>query len=77
MQVKLCLQQGVQRLRGDMSIILGGAIGNTIVAMIISSVSYNLPSITGSFYSRDALLFIAVLLNASSCSFGGMLWLFF
>ena len=66
MQVQLCLQRGFQRLRGDMSIVLGGAIGNTILAMIISSIFYNLPSNTGSFSSRAVLLFFAILLNAFS-----------
>lgn len=66
MQIQLCLQRGFQRLRGDMSVVLGGAIGNTILAMIISSIFYNLPSDTGSFFSRAVLLFFAILLNAFS-----------
>lgn len=66
MQIQLCLQRGFQRLRGDMSIVLGGAIGNTILAIIISSIFYNLPSNTGSFFSRGVLIFFAILLNAFS-----------
>lgn len=66
MQVRLCLQRGFQRLRGDMSIVLGAAIGNTILALIISSIFFNLPSTTGSFFSRAVLLFFAILLNAFS-----------
>lgn len=66
MQIQLCLQRGFQRLRGDMSIVLGGAIGNTVLAMIISSIFYNLPSNTGSFFSRGVLIFFAILLNAFS-----------
>jgi ATP-binding cassette, subfamily G (WHITE), member 2, PDR len=34
------------------------------MALIIGSVFYNLPSTTGSFYSRGALLFFAILMNA-------------
>lgn len=34
------------------------------MALIIGSVFFNLPENTGSFYSRGALLFFAVLLNA-------------
>lgn len=37
-----------------------------MIALIISSVFYNLPSTTSSFYSRGALLFFATLLNAMS-----------
>lgn len=34
------------------------------MALIVSSVFYNLKSDTGSFFSRGALLFFAILLNA-------------
>ena len=66
MQVKLCVSRGFQRLRGDMSIMLSGMIGNSVLALIIGSIFYNLPSNTGSFYSRSVLLFFAILLNAFS-----------
>ncbi|KAK4696934.1 ATP-binding cassette, subfamily G (WHITE), member 2, PDR, partial [Lecanoromycetidae sp. Uapishka_2] len=66
MQVRLCTQRGFQRLRGDASIALSGIIGNSVMALIIGSVFYNLADDTGSFYSRDALLFFAILLNAFS-----------
>ena len=64
MQVKLCLHRGFLRLRGDASISLTGLIGNSIMALIIGSVFYNLPRDTSSFYYRGALLFFAILLNA-------------
>ena len=64
MQVKLCIHRGFLRLRGDASISLSSMIGNSVMALIIGSVFYNLPSNTGSFYSRGALLFFAILLNA-------------
>lgn len=66
MQIGLCTQRGFQRLRGDASIALSGIIGNSVLALIIGSVFYNLPSDTGSFYSRGILLFFAILLNAFS-----------
>jgi ATP-binding cassette subfamily G (WHITE) protein 2 (PDR) len=66
MQIRLCMTRGFQRLRGDMSLALSGMIGNFIMALIIGSVFYNLPFDTGSFYSRGALLFFAILLNAFS-----------
>jgi len=68
MQVKLCVRRGFQRLRGDLSLLLTGMIGNTIMALIIGSVFYNLQNNTASLYSRGALLFFAVLLNAFSSS---------
>ena len=66
MQIKLCMTRGFQRLRGDASLALTGSIGNSVMAMIIGSCFYNLPADTGSFYSRGALLFFAILLNAFS-----------
>ena len=66
MQIKLCMGRGFQRLRGDASLALTGSIGNSVMAIIIGSCFYNLPSNTQSFYSRGALLFFAILLNAFS-----------
>lgn len=66
MQIKLCMKRGFQRLQGDASLTVASVIGNTIMALIIGSVFYNLPDNTGSFFSRGALLFFAILLNAFS-----------
>lgn len=67
-QIRLCIERGFDRLRSDMSLTLTGIFSNGIMALIIGSVFYNLPSDTNSFYSRGALLFFAVLLNAFSSS---------
>ncbi|PQE27601.1 ABC transporter Cdr4 protein [Rutstroemia sp. NJR-2017a BBW] len=63
-QVKLCVVRGFQRLKGDASLTTSALIGNFIMALIIGSVFYDLPETTSSFYSRGALLFFAVLMNA-------------
>jgi ATP-binding cassette subfamily G (WHITE) protein 2 (PDR) len=63
-QVKLCLRRGFWRLKGDPTLTLSQLFGNSMMALIISSIFYNLPQTTTSFYSRSALLFFAVLLNA-------------
>ncbi|KAF5860802.1 hypothetical protein ETB97_001022 [Aspergillus alliaceus] len=65
-QVRLCMVRGFQRLKGDSSLTMSQLIGNLIMALIIGSVFYNLKEDTSSFYSRGALLFFAVLLNAFS-----------
>ncbi|OQE87608.1 hypothetical protein PENNAL_c0019G10752 [Penicillium nalgiovense] len=65
-QISLCVTRGFQRLRGDYSLTATALIGNFIMALIIGSVFVNLPKDTSSFYSRGALLFFAVLLNAFS-----------
>ncbi|PYH42416.1 pleiotropic drug resistance family ABC transporter [Aspergillus saccharolyticus JOP 1030-1] len=65
-QISLCTTRGFQRLKGDMSLTLSALIGNFIIALIVASVFFNLADDTSSFYSRCALLFYAVLLNAFS-----------
>ncbi|KAK6503559.1 hypothetical protein TWF481_008573 [Arthrobotrys musiformis] len=66
MQVSLCMTRGFQRLKGDLSLALTGIFGNGIMALIVSSVFYNLKPDTGSFFARGSLLFFAVLLNGFS-----------
>ena len=65
-QVHLCVLRGFQRLKGDASLSTSALIGNFIMALIIGSVFYQMPEDVTSFYSRGALLFFAVLLNAFS-----------
>jgi ATP-binding cassette subfamily G (WHITE) protein 2 (PDR) len=64
MQIKLCIDRGFQRLRGDMSLVFTGFIGNAIMALIIGSVFYNLKNETDKLFSRGALLFFAILMAA-------------
>ena len=65
-QINLCMVRGFQRLKGDASLTRSQLIGNFIMALVIGSVFYQLEDTTSSFYSRGALLFFAVLLNAFS-----------
>ncbi len=64
MQVKLCVDRGYQRLQGDMALLITGIVFNSIMALVVGSVFYNLPNNTASLYSRGALLFFAILLSA-------------
>ncbi|KAF4595459.1 ABC transporter ABCl1 [Ophiocordyceps camponoti-floridani] len=63
-QVRLCLWRGWKRLSGDPSLTIGALIGNSVMALIIGSVFYNLQDTTSSFFQRGALLFFACLMNA-------------
>lgn len=63
-QIKLCLKRGFQRLESDTEMTLTSVIGNVSMALIISSVFYNLKANSDSFFSRGALLFFAILMNA-------------
>ncbi|EJT82138.1 hypothetical protein GGTG_02112 [Gaeumannomyces tritici R3-111a-1] len=62
-QIRLCLWRGWMRLLGDPTLTIGALIANTIMALIISSVFYNLQMTTSSFFQRGSLLFFACLMN--------------
>ncbi|KAJ6631165.1 ABC transporter CDR4 [Mycena sp. CBHHK59/15] len=63
-QIALCMERGFQRLAGDLTNFYATVFGNFFMTLLISSVFYNLHDSTSSFYSRGALLFYAVLINA-------------
>ncbi|KAK2781143.1 hypothetical protein FQN52_001790 [Onygenales sp. PD_12] len=63
-QVRLCVNRGFLRLRGDMSLTLSALIGNFCMSLILGSIFYNLNGTTESFYRRGALLFFAILMSA-------------
>ncbi|TEA10397.1 ZEB2-regulated ABC transporter 1 [Colletotrichum sidae] len=65
-QVRLCLWRGFKLLRGSPGLTLFALIANSSTALITSSLFYNLPETTTSFYSRSAVLFVAILANAFS-----------
>ncbi|KAF9000471.1 ABC transporter CDR4 [Cyathus striatus] len=64
MQIQLCLRRAWQRFRADTSNFITNVVGGFILSLIISSIFYNLKDNTASFYSRGALLFFAILMNA-------------
>ncbi|KAL4878791.1 ABC-2 type transporter-domain-containing protein [Aspergillus karnatakaensis] len=63
-QIGICLWRDFQRLKNDPSISVAMLIGNFFEAIIISSIFYDLPADTSSFFSRGALIFMMVLLSA-------------
>ncbi|KAK1141439.1 Multidrug resistance protein [Aspergillus melleus] len=65
-QIQLCMWRGVQQLKNDPSVTLAMLIGNFFEALIIASIFYGLANDTTSFFSRGALLFLMVVLNAFS-----------
>lgn len=64
MQIKLCTKRGFQRLRGDASLFFTSLFGQTALALIISSVFFNLQDTTADLYSKGALLFFSILMAA-------------
>lgn len=65
-QVNLCLWRGFRRLFGDPGLTIFMLLANVCTGLIVSSLFYNLPQTTSSFYSRSAVLFVAILMNAFS-----------
>ncbi|KAJ5995548.1 hypothetical protein N7481_002525 [Penicillium waksmanii] len=63
-QINLNVKRGFLRLRADMSLFYSALFGNFFISLILGSVFYNLASDTSTFYSREVLLFYAVLLAA-------------
>lgn len=63
-QVKLCLWRAMVQLIADPSIMFTQLFGNFIMSLVIASVFYNLDVTAGSFFSRGALLFFAILMGA-------------
>lgn len=64
MQIKLCISRGFDRLWGDMSMASTTVFGQFIMALIIASIFFNMQENTDTFFSRAALLFFSVLMNA-------------
>ena len=64
MQIKLCTRRAYQRLWNDKVSTFTTVIGQIIMALIVGSVFYGTPDTSGSFFSKGAVLFFAILLNA-------------
>ena len=65
-QTMVLTKRGFDRLKGDPQMPLTTILGNFGMAWIIGSMFYRIPEDAGSFYSRGALLFFALLFNAFS-----------
>ncbi|KAF3492141.1 ATP-binding cassette transporter [Arthroderma uncinatum] len=65
-QVQLCMWRGLARFKADPWPAIWVMVGNTMMALIMSSMFYNLPQNTGSFYGRAVILFMAILFNSFS-----------
>ncbi|KAF7551877.1 hypothetical protein G7Z17_g4706 [Cylindrodendrum hubeiense] len=63
-QVQLCLWRAIRQFKADPWLPIGMLIANVCFSLIMSSLFYNMDMTTGSFFSRGAILFVAVLFNA-------------
>ena len=63
-QTYLCLWRGWKRLLADPSLAYVQLGGNTLMALVLGSIFFNLHNDTNSFYGRGGLIFFALLLSA-------------
>jgi ATP-binding cassette, subfamily G (WHITE), member 2, PDR len=63
-QVQLCMWRGWRRFWADPGPAVFTMVGNAVMALITSSLFYNLQETTGSFRGRAVVLFMAILFNA-------------
>lgn len=64
MQIKLCTKRAYQRMWNDKASTISTILSQIVMALIIGSIFFNTPQTTDSFFSKGAVLFFAVLLNA-------------
>ncbi|KAF2462559.1 uncharacterized protein BDR25DRAFT_274341 [Lindgomyces ingoldianus] len=72
-QIALCIRRGFQRLRNHPGPQLGSVIGNTIIAIVVGSVYYNLSDDTAGMDKRAVLLFFSLMINAYAPAFDVLL----
>lgn len=63
-QVQLCIWRGFRRLKADPRLMVGMLIANVVMALIMSSLYFNMGMDTNTFFGRAVVLFIAILFNA-------------
>ncbi|KIW21365.1 hypothetical protein PV08_01945 [Exophiala spinifera] len=64
MQVRLCTKRAYQRLWNDKASTVAVIFSRITLALVVGSIYYGTPLSTGSFFSKGAVLFFAVLLSA-------------
>ncbi|KAI8960633.1 putative ABC multidrug transporter [Daldinia sp. FL1419] len=68
-QISICVERGFIRLRNNYGPGVAALFGNTVLAIVIGSIFYNLGPGTDSMSSRDVLLFFALMTSAFSPAF--------
>lgn len=62
-QVQICMWRAWRRFLADLGPTIVVMLGNLMLAFIVSSLFYNMQETTDSFYSREVVLFMAVMFN--------------
>lgn len=69
LQIVVCLQRGVLRLRNNYVPAVASVVANTILAIVVGSVYYNLPDTTDSMDQRAILIFFSLMITAFAPAF--------
>lgn len=59
-QVRLCMWRDIQRIKNDPSVLIAMLSMNFLEALIVSSIFFNLPQTTASFFKRGGVIFTVV-----------------
>lgn len=68
-QIGLCLGRGIQRVKNNIQLPISTVLGNTIMALIVGSIFFNLKPDSDSMQKRTILLFFSTLLNGFMTGF--------
>ncbi|KUJ19331.1 ABC transporter Cdr4 [Mollisia scopiformis] len=69
LQIVICVRRDICRLRNNYVPVVAGIFGNTIIAIVVGSVFYDLPDNANSLDSRAVLIFFALMVNAFAPAF--------
>ncbi|KAJ5273331.1 hypothetical protein N7478_008456 [Penicillium angulare] len=65
-QIEICFRRGYICVISDPTLLIASVLSNIAIVTIVSSIFFKMPMTTSTFYSRGALLFFAILINAFS-----------
>ncbi|KAF4334094.1 ABC transporter CDR4 [Fusarium beomiforme] len=66
MQIRLCLDRGIKRLRGDPTFFIVTVVVNFVMSLVLGSVYFDLPGTAEYMNRRGSVLFFAILYNGLS-----------
>ncbi|KAH8701389.1 AtrD, ABC-transporter [Phaeosphaeriaceae sp. PMI808] len=68
-QISICIHRAFLRLRNNLTPPISAVIGNTILAVVLGSVFYDLKDASESFQTRAVLIFYSIMINSCTPAF--------
>ncbi|KOS37184.1 hypothetical protein ACN38_g12039 [Penicillium nordicum] len=66
-QVRLCLWRGLLQTKNQIGVPISMLLINAVQILVVSSLYFNLPNDTSSFFLRGSFIFIMIILNTFTC----------